>query len=138
MSDRKAILVAALCFVHCVAGPLLLAFAGLASLIGVSEKLEPLFLLSSITMGAATLVPAYRKKHRRLSCLSMFAGGLLCLMLRHLKWPVLPETIALGMGAGLIIGAHALNLRFSRQCECCRPAVELNPATAAADAPNSE
>src|SRR5262249_15404987 len=41
--DWKGMLIAALCLIHCVAGPVLLSFAGFASLIGVSEKLEPLF-----------------------------------------------------------------------------------------------
>ena len=119
-------LVATACFLHCVAGPLLLSFAGLASLIHVSEKIEPLFLLTSIVFGSATLIPAYRKKHGRISCLAMFAGGLLCLVsLRRVEWTILPEVITTGIGAGLIIGAHALNLKFSRQCSCCTPRVAV-------------
>jgi len=43
--DRKGMLIASLCLVHCIAGPVLLSFAGFASLINISEKLEPLFLL---------------------------------------------------------------------------------------------
>jgi len=76
-------LIAALCFVHCVAGPILLSFAGLASLIGVSERLEPAFLLGSAAMGSMALIPGYRKKHGRLSCLAMFSSGLLCLIVRR-------------------------------------------------------
>jgi hypothetical protein len=127
-NDRKAMLVAAACFVHCVAGPFLLSFAGFASLIGVSERIEPLFTLTSIVLGTATLIPAYRRKHGRISCLAMFVGGLLCLLLiRRFHCTVLPEIIGIGIGAGLIIGAHALNLKFSRQCSCCMrsAAVEL-------------
>ena len=125
-SDRKAILVAAACLIHCVAGPLLLSFGGLASLIGISEKIEPLFLLTSIVLGSATLIPAYRKKHHRISCLAMFLGGLFCvLVIRRLHWTVLPDMIAVGIGAALIIGAHTLNLRFSRQCVCCAPSVAV-------------
>jgi hypothetical protein len=33
--------------------------------------------------------------------------------------------IAVGIGAALIIGAHALNLKFSRQCACCAPSVAV-------------
>jgi hypothetical protein len=125
-SDRKAILVAGACFVHCVAGPLLLSFAGFASLIGISEKVEPLFLLTSIVLGGTTLLPAYRKKHGRISCLAMFLGGLFCLLvIRHLHWTVAREIIVVGMGAALIIGAHALNLKYSRQCSCCTPGPAL-------------
>ena len=56
---------------------------GLASLVNVSEKFEPLFLLGSAAMGATALVPAYRKKHGRISCLALFGSGILCLLLRH-------------------------------------------------------
>jgi hypothetical protein len=76
-------LLASLCFVHCVAGPILLTYAGFSSLIGVSERFEPLFLLGSAAIGVIAFVPAYRKKHGRKSCLVLFASGLLCLLLRR-------------------------------------------------------
>ena len=120
--DQKGILIAALCLIHCVAGPLLLSFAGFASLIGVSEKVEPLFVLSSFAIGTANLIPGYRHKHGRFSCLALFFCGLVFLVvLRRLRWFVVPDTILAAVGAGLIVSAHALNLKFSRQCECCRP-----------------
>jgi hypothetical protein len=126
--DRKGMLIASLCFVHCIAGPVLLSFAGLASLISVSEKLEPLFLLGSAAMGAIALVPAYRKKHGRMSCLAMFASGLLCLLVRHrIAWRATAiEPAAVAIGATLIAGAHALNLKFSSRCQCCEPASDAN------------
>ena len=112
--------------VHCVAGPVLLSFAGMASLVSVSEKFEPLFLLGSAAMGAIALVPAYRKKHGRISCLALFACGLLCLLLRHyIELPAIPvEAVASALGVSLIIAAHTLNLRFSRRCDCCDPRSE--------------
>jgi MerC mercury resistance protein len=121
--DRTGMLIAALCFVHCVAGPVLLSFAGFASLIGVSERLEPAFLLGSIAMGAVALIPAYRKKHHRLSCLAMFCSGFLCLLVRRrIPWTAgFVEPIMAGAGATLIIAAHVLNLRFSKRCQCCEP-----------------
>jgi hypothetical protein len=120
-ADRRGMLIASLCFVHCVAGPVLLSSAGLASLVGLSEKIEPVFLLGSAAMGAVALVPAYRKKHGRASCLALFGAGFLCLLLRrHVQWRDLPiEAVAEGMGALLIVGAHVLNLRLSRRCQCC-------------------
>jgi len=120
--DRKGILIAVLCLIHCVAGPVLLSFAGFASLIGISEKAEPLFVLSSFAIGTATLVPGYRHKHGRFSCLALFFCGLLFLVvLRRLRWVLVPDAIPTTLGAALIVSAHALNLKFSRQCECCRP-----------------
>jgi hypothetical protein len=124
--DRRGMLIASLCFVHCVAGPVLLSVAGLASLTSISESLEPLFLLGSAAMGAIALVPAYRKKHGRVSCLALFASGLLCFLLRrHLgEEGTFAETVAAFIGATLIIGAHVLNLKFSRDCQCCSPVCE--------------
>jgi hypothetical protein len=121
--DRRGMLIAFLCFVHCVAGPILLSCAGLASLVSVSEKLEPLFLLGSAVMGMVALVPAYRKKHGRVCCLALFASGLLCLLLRRYieSWAMSIESIPAALGVSLIICAHVLNLKFSRRCGCCDP-----------------
>ena len=131
-ADRSGMLIASLCFVHCVVGPILLSFAGLASLVRVSEKLEPLFLLGSAAMGAIALVPGYRKKHGRVCCLALFASGLLCLFIRrHVQWrDISIEPVAVSVGASLIIGAHVLNLKFSRRCQCCEPASGTNSKTA--------
>ncbi len=128
-ADRKGMLIASLCFVHCVAGPILLSFAGLTSMINVSEKFEPLFLLGSAGMGVMALVPGYRRRHGRISCLALFASGFLCLLLRHSIGfgNLAVEPIAAALGACLIIGAHALNLRFSRRCQCCDPSSERLP-----------
>jgi hypothetical protein len=122
-ADRRGIMIASLCFGHCIAGPVLLSFAGFGSLTGVSEKFEPLFLLGSATMGVIALVPAYRGKHGRISCLALFASGLLCLLLRHYAgWRTRSfETVATALGACLIVSAHIFNVRFSRQCGCCHP-----------------
>jgi hypothetical protein len=120
--DKTGIVIASICFVHCIAGPVLLSFAGFASLIGVSEKLEPLFLLGSLAMGIATLIPGYRRHHGRRSCLVMFCTGIICLLLRHHIHSNLPsESIGAGIGVCFIAGAHILNLRFSRKCPCCGP-----------------
>ena len=126
--DRTAMLIAGLCFVHCVAGPMLLSLAGLASLIHISERVEPLFLLSSIVMGSATLIPGYRRKHRRRSCLAMFLAGLFCLLMRRRieSTAISLEPIAAAIGAILIIAAHLLNHRFSQQCQCCEPPTEAS------------
>jgi hypothetical protein len=119
-SDRRGILVAGLCFIHCVAGPALLAFAGFSSAIGFSEKIEPVFVASSIAFGVAALVPAYRKKHGRPACLVLFACGIACLLVRkHFEFRAAAEGVATVIGATLIVCAHALNVRFSKRCPCC-------------------
>ena len=112
--------VAVACLVHCVAGPVLLGFAGFASWIGLSERTEPVLLLTSLALGLATLLPGYRRKHGRRTCIVVFACGIVCLAARrwiHISTAV--EIAATAAGAGLIVGAHALNMRFSRSCICC-------------------
>lgn len=140
--DRTGMLIAAVCFVHCVAGPILLSFAGLASLIGISERLEPVFLLGSLIMGAMALIPGYRKKHRRLRCLALFCGGFLCLLLRRrIRWGGnWVEAVACGAGAMSIVAAHVLNLRFTKLCQCCEPGArsEESSEVVATAARNSE
>ena len=136
-ADRRGMVIASLCFVHCIAGPILLSFAGLSSLLSFSEKLEPLFLLGSAAMGLMAFIPASRKKHGRKSCLALFASGLVCLLLRrHVALPVISiEPVATAIGLTLIIGAHALNLRYSRRCQCCdllaKPESNQSSSTAA-------
>jgi hypothetical protein len=51
----------------------------------------------------------------------MFCCGILCLILRHqIHWRAIPiEEIGVAAGAILIIGAHALNLKYSKRCQCC-------------------
>jgi len=119
--DRAGIIVATLCFFHCVAGPALLAFAGFNSLIRISEKFEGLFLLVSATMGVAALLPAYRKRHRRMSCLAMFAAGFLTLLIRRYLGVDAGILGAAGAATGvaLIIAAHTLNLKYLKNCGCC-------------------
>lgn len=116
--DRAAIVVATLCFVHCVAGPALIAFAGFASLIQVSEKCELLFLAGSGALGALALIPGYRRRHGRPTCLILFTAGFLTLGARKFISARLEGAMALA-GASLITTAHLLNLRYSKRCPCC-------------------
>ena len=122
--DRAGILIASLCFVHCIAGPVLLTFAGFTSLINLPEKFESVFLFGSAAMGVMALVPAYRKKHGRVSCLAMFGCGLLCLLMRRhiVLHGMSVERFGVCTGALLLVGAHVLNVRFSQRCQCCEEA----------------
>ena len=125
-ADRFGMVVASLCFVHCIAGPLLLTLVGFSRLIHVSERFEYVFLLASAATGLAALLPAFLKTHGRISCLTMFCGGLLCLSFKRYldSRGIAPEMVVVGVGAGLLVGAHALNLRFCRLCPCCNPSAE--------------
>jgi hypothetical protein len=124
--DRAAIVIASLCFAHCVAGPVLLTFIGFSSLLHISERFETFFLIGSAAMGIVALAPGFLGKHRRVSCLAMFAGGILCLFCKRYVegYAVVFEHILAGIGATLLIGAHMLNLRFTKRCRCCEQSGE--------------
>jgi MerC mercury resistance protein len=96
-------------------------------MIGVSEKLDPLFVLLSTSIAGFTLIPAWRRKHGRKTCLALFAAGILFLLVR--RYTSRPfEIAATVFGAGLIVSAHALNIRFARRCRCCEQASVADPA----------
>jgi hypothetical protein len=96
-------------------------------MIGVSEKLDPLFVLLSTAIAGFTLIPAWRRKHGRKTCLALFAAGILFLLVR--RYTSRPfEIAATVFGAGLIVSAHALNIRFARRCRCCEQASVADPA----------
>jgi positive regulator of sigma E activity len=136
--DRAGVIVATLCFIHCVAGPALIAFGSFSSLIGLSERTEILFMLASATIGAAVLFPGYRRRHRRRSCLAMFGSGLVALLARRYAHSGLAETATALVGASLIAGAHILNRHYSRRCDCCETVSEMHTVEAVHKVPEPE
>ena len=117
--DRAGVIVATLCFVHCIAGPALLAFAGLSSLIAISERMEFIFLFASAAIGACVLFPAYKHHHGRALCLVLFGIGMAALLAKRHMVDGRLGLITAVTGASLIARAHILNLRYSRRCDCC-------------------
>ena len=117
--DRAGVIVATLCFIHCIAGPALLAIAGLSSLIAISERMEFVFLFTSAAIGACVLFPAYKHHHGRRLCLTMFAIGMAVLLAKRRIGDGRIELGTTLIGACLVGGAHVLNIRYSRRCKCC-------------------
>jgi drug/metabolite transporter (DMT)-like permease len=120
--DRAGVIVAILCFVHCFAGPALLAIAGFSSLIAISERTEAVFLFTSAAIGTCVLFPSYKRRHRRVSCLAMFLSGLGVMFVHRRVTDARLELLTALIGVLLIGGAHILNIRYSRRCDCCQPA----------------
>jgi hypothetical protein len=135
--DSAGVIVATLCFVHCVAGPALIAFGSFSSLIALSERTEILFMLASAMIGAAVLFPGYRRRHRRRSCLAMFGSGMAALLAHRYAHTGLVEVATALVGASLIAGAHVLN-RYSRRCDCCETASEIQAIEAVRKRPEPE
>ncbi len=109
------------CGIHCVLAPLVI---GLLVAVPVewafSQASEAAMLLLTATLAAASLIPSYRNQHRRKSCLGMFGGGILLLVLaKFALHGASLEPVFLAGGAALIAGAHIANLHFCRSCRSC-------------------
>jgi len=119
--DRLGMAASLACGVHCVLAPLALGMlAAFPVEWAFSRASETAMLLLTASLAATSLIPAYRNQHRRKSCLSMFGGGLLLLVLAKfaLHGGGL-EPVFLAGGAALIAGAHLANLHFCRSCKTC-------------------
>lgn len=136
LGDRAGVIVATLCFIHCVAGPAMIAFGGFSSLIAFSERTEILFMLASATIGTTVLLPGYRRRHRRRSCLAMFGSGMAALLAHRYAHRGLAEPAMALTGTSLIIGAHILNHRYSRVCSCCESASNIQAVESSSPSKN--
>lgn len=120
--DRAGVAASCVCAAHCALSPLalgLLPLAGLAHFAG--EGAEWAFVAVAVTIGLASLLPGYFRRHRRARPLVLFAAGTaLLLSARLLMEDVMmlevPATVA---GALLIAAAHVFNLKLCRDCPSC-------------------
>jgi hypothetical protein len=125
--DIAGIVVSTLCAIHCAAVPLLLATAAASGLTWLYEEgLDWAFLATSSAIGFASLLPAYRRLHRRKTCLALFVGGILCILAGRLAPEGLPDTPFVVFGAVLIISGHAVNQYFCRSCRKCSSEISGN------------
>jgi hypothetical protein len=112
---------AGVCAVHCLLTPLLIAFGGLgvaASLI--SERMEVVFVATSLVIGLTSLGPAFVRVHHDPTPLVLFAAGLVALLLtRVLDAPDALERVIVPLCAVLLITSHARNHHACRRCHEC-------------------
>jgi hypothetical protein len=118
-ADYGGILNAALCGVHCAAGPVLLAWCGTHHAGAVAEHLEVVFLVLS---GVLVALATWRQSSTwlRLALWVLFAAFTTAALLAE-RWPGL-ELVQYGASVGLI-GAHLLNQRHCHRCvaDCPTP-----------------
>jgi hypothetical protein len=114
--DRAGAVASLACAVHCAAMPLVLV--PLAGFGGAGSALETLFAMVSVLTGAASAGIGLRL-HASLKPLLLVLGGGLLIVGRSAPW-VAPswETVVVVAGAGLVAGAHALNVHLCRCREC--------------------
>lgn len=122
-ADYGGSLNAALCAVHCAAGPLLFAWWGAQAPSAAAEQWEPWFIgLSGLLVALAT----WRQSSARLrGALWALFGVFAAAALLAERWPAL-ELVQYAASAGLVV-THWLNQQHCRRCAagaiCCAPSV---------------
>jgi hypothetical protein len=118
--DRIAIALSAVCLVHCLAVPVVVAVLPIAAItIGESQHFHGLMLWLVVPTSFAGFSMGYRL-HRRAPIVGLGAIGVVILSVAaiygHSVWPVRLE-VAVSVAGSLILGsAHWLNFRAVRRC----------------------
>lgn len=111
------------CAAQCLALPLLV---GVLPLVGLSfllaETTELALIGVSALIAAASLLPAYFRRHGKLRSIYLAAAGIGLIVLTHVLFEdnLIAKIIFLIAGAVLLTSAHLLNRRLCRECEVCR------------------
>jgi hypothetical protein len=114
--DRIGMLVSILCGAHCLIGSLVVASAGMLSTL-TSERVE-LGLVSVAAAIAALSIGLGFRKHRTAGPLGLLAAALVALVAARVVEG--GELMLSLVGAGLLVLAHATNLRaLQRWRGCC-------------------
>jgi hypothetical protein len=131
--DVSGTVTAAICAVHCLAAPLLIA-VGTLPLVGPLSAIlrSPItewgFVFSSAIIGATSLVPSFTRLHRDVIPGALFATGFVFLVGVRMAEPTPKlERITVPVAAALMIGAHVRN---RQQCARCRRCLENATAPA--------
>jgi hypothetical protein len=115
LGDSTGISVAVACALHCLAAPILGAALPMARVL-VSEQAELAFLGSSLLISGTTVVATCRRRGSLAVWGAFLVGaGLLVAGGSVIEWSEPIEASLVVGGAGMIVAAHAMNIR---QCQC--------------------
>ena len=118
-ADYAGIAASALCLVHCLAMPLLLAAFPLLGLGGEHHALHDALLVGVTVPVLLALVPGY-VKHRDPGALMLGLAGLCAFLLAVLvvgpRFGEVAETVLAVVSSVLLLGAHWRNHRHCKQC----------------------
>lgn len=125
--DLLGMAISAICLVHCVALPLLMA---LMPVVGIALPEWPLLewsmVLLTAIVGGYAIWKGYTMVHRHKGIVGAFATGFLLVLIANLSLPESLEIVLKGAGALLLIWAHLRNRAESRRCCPVQPAAVLN------------
>lgn len=117
--DRLGIWISSLCALHCLALPVLIPLLPLVSSAFFAQLwFERTILCISLLIGAVALLNGALRYHGQYYPMALlFAGGGIYWFKDIFGHGMEPFTIA--GGAALIVAAHVINIRLTRQCKCC-------------------
>ena len=113
--DKTGIWMSALCAVHCLVLPVLLSmsvFSGLAFM--ENERIENMVLIISAVVGAASLIPAALRHHRKFTPIFLLLCGFLMIAFGKFLFHEF-ESVLTSSGAGLVALSHYVNFRLCRK-----------------------
>lgn len=118
-ADYAGMAASALCLVHCLAMPLLLAAFPLLGLGEEHHALHDALLLGVTVPVLLALVPGYLK-HRDPVALSLGVAGLVCFLAAVFvlgpQVGEVAETVGAVVSSVLLLGAHLRNHRYCKDC----------------------
>jgi hypothetical protein len=106
------------CAIHCALLPLFMSSLPLFGINIIHNFLfESLMIGIAIAIGGYSLWHGYRRHHHQFLPLTIFSGGMLCLILKQFVvhyeyWLLIPAVV-------FIVSAHLLNWRFCRRAKHC-------------------
>jgi len=117
--DRIAISLSAICIVHCLAVPLVIAVLPLAVLgLGGDSHFHAVMLWLVVPISTAGLLMGYRE-HRRYGIVVAGLIGMAVVsaaaILGHVQWPLSVEVIVSLVGSALLAWAHWTNFATVRK-----------------------
>jgi hypothetical protein len=118
-ADYAGMAASALCLVHCLAMPLLLAAFPLLRLGDEHHALHDMLLVGVTVPVLVALVPGYLK-HRDPAALLLGVAGICALLAAVLvvgpQWGEVAETVVAVISSVLLLTAHLRNHRYCREC----------------------
>lgn len=118
--DQVAVASSLLCAGHCLLAPLAVAALPLAGMeAALGEPLEWTFVVSGLVLGSASLIPSFRRLHRRWLPLTLFGAGVALWMGARLLASEGWELLFVLGGAASVATAHLVNRRLCLACRSC-------------------
>src|SRR5215813_9152733 len=121
-ADRLGIIASAVCFLHCIATPIVISFAAVwAHYIPSEERFHRTLAILVTAVGGFAILAGYRQ-HKRKRVLLLMASGLICISVGAWWGDRLPSHIAevtiTLIGSCLMIMDHLNNHTFCKNCAC--------------------